>query len=271
MTDLKAKETAAETKLAEAEAERVKQDAWADRTIPVWESLVAKGIVNDDGEELWTAKDAEYQRQLTEARAAVLAGGDMKQEDVEKAVADIVKKAGGATREEVAALIASESKKITEEAFDAKYKKLENTFNSETIPFVTSFAASAAIVANRYERETGEKWTEDKQQEMYSLMNAKKEFNPFKVEEEMMKPFRDKKATDAEVEKRVQERLKTQRAEQGGDEDYIPQNKPKGALQQMLEESAGKKDEQVDTTGLIMAKAREAGHQLREEGKVGTS
>lgn len=272
-TDLRTKETAAEAKMAEAEAERVKQDAWADRTIPVWESLVAKGIVNDDGEELWTAKQADYDRQLAEARAAAVAGGDMKQEDVERIVADIVKNAGGATKVEVDALMATEMKKVAAAEFKTSWTEKENDFNTKTIPFVAGFSSASAVVAARYERETGERWTADKQKEMLEMMATKKNFDPFTVEDDLLKPHRDKKATDAEVERRVQEKMKAQRAEQGGSDDDIPQNKPKGALQQMLEESAtkttGNKDE--DFMSLISSKAREAGSQLRDQGKVGTS
>jgi len=75
----------------------------------------------------------------------------------------------------------------------------------------------------RYEKETGRSGLR-KQKEMYALMSAKKDFNPFKVEDDLLKPFRDKKATESEVEKRVKEELsKHRRAETGGEGDYIPQ------------------------------------------------
>lgn len=267
LNELTEKERAAEAKQAEAVAERERLDDWADKTIPVWETLVEKGIVDKDGNEVWTTKEADYKRQVEEARAAAI-GGDMKPEDLQKMVSDTVKAAGGATKEEVEALTLAAAKTAAATAFEDGWKSKETKFNEETIPFVAGFSASAGIVAMRYEKETGEKWTEDKQKEMYALMSAKKDFNPFKVEDDLLKPFRDKKATESEVEKRVKEELsKHRRAETGGEGDYIPQpDAPKGALAMMLERSA---DKGTDTNALIMEKAREAGGLLRQEGKVG--
>lgn len=191
----------------------------------------------------------------------------MKPEDVRAEVEKIVKEAGGATKQEIEALIADRSKAATVAAFDERYKTLESDFNSKTIPFVTSFSASAAIVAANYVRETGEKWTREKQEEMYNLMNSKKNFDPFAIEEEMLKPHREKKRVDEEIERRVQEKLQARRAEQGGYDDDIPQGKPLGALQRMLQESGSKESGVADSGGLVAQAARDAAAALRAEGK----
>lgn len=251
-------------KVQELEAENEKWDAWAKRNVPIWDGLVADGVVNQDGEVVWKTQKAELEQQLDEARKAAVAGADMKPEELDAKVREIVKAAGGVTREEYEALVASQSKKIAEETFTQQWTEREKAFNEKTIPFVAGFSSAAAIVANHFESETGEKWTAERQKEMYDLMTKEQNFDPFKIEEKLLAPFREKKATEAKIEEEVQKRLKNSRAETGGD-DFIPQSESsKGALRQMLERSAGA----GDFEGMIADQARKAGTELRTEGKA---
>jgi hypothetical protein len=259
MTEVQTKEAAAVARAAEL-------NDWADKTIPKWDALKAEGIIDDNDEPIWKTTKAQLERERDEARALAAAGGDMDPEQLKKTVAEIVKQAGGATEEEIKNLIAAESKKIAVAEFDAGWEKQKTEFNEKTIPFVAGFSASAGIVAMRYEKETGEKWTPEKQKEMYSLMQAKKNYDPYSVEDDLLAPSRAKKAEDARVEAAVQERLKSmprsQRAEQGGDEDYIPQaGEPVGALRAMMARTEEAKYG-GDLESLIKDKAREAGRQL---------
>lgn len=270
LNELTEKERAAEAKQAEATAERERLDAWADTTIPVWESLKEKGIVDNEGNEVWSTKEADYKRQVEEARAAAI-GGDVKPEDLQKLVSETVKAAGGATREEIEALTMAAAKKAAESSFEDGWKAKEKVINETTIPFINGFATGTAVMAMKYEKETGQPWTREIHEELHKQMSAEKNFDPYVMVDKMIKPHRDKKAAEDEIERRVQERIKTRRAETGGDDDYIPnEGSPKGAIKQMLERSA-KEEGQTDTNSLIAEMARKAGAELRQEGKVGTS
>jgi len=252
----------------EAQAEKAKYDEWADRTIPVWKKLAEQGIVDEEtGEELWTKQKSELEQQLEEAKKAALAGGDMDPKELDRRVTEIVKANGGVTKEEMAALIQSEAKKLASEVFTEQWQGKEKDFNEKTIPFVAGFSAGTAVVASQFEKETGEAWTKERQAQMFELMAAKKNFDPFAVKEELIAPFKAKKDQEAEIERRVQERLQaTKGLPESGDETFIPEaEKAKGALRQMLDRSA---EAEGDTMTLIMNKAREAGSQMRSEGKV---
>ena len=252
----------------EAAATRAAElEAWADRNVPIWDHLEEVGIIDKDtGEELWTKQKSALELQLEEAKKAAVAGGDMDPAELDKRVREIVQANGGVTKEEYKALIASEGKKLAEEVFTEQWKGKETKFNEETIPFVAGFSAATAVVANRFERETGEKWTADRQKDMYAVMAAEKNFDPFAVEEKLMAPFKAKKDEEARIEKRARELAATMRGMPGGgDEDFIPVvESQKGALRQMLERSAG---ESGDIESLIQGKAREAAAELRSEGK----
>jgi hypothetical protein len=252
----------------EAIAEKAKYDEWADRTIPVWKRLAEQGIVDEEtGEELWTKQKSELEQQLSEAKAAALAGGDMDPKELDRRVTEIVKANGGVTKEEMAALIQSEAKKLASEVFTEQWQGKEKDFNEKTIPFVAGFSAGTAVVASQFEKETGEAWTKERQAQMFELMAAKKNFDPFAVKEEMIAPFKAKKDQEAEIERRVQERVQATKGMPGsGDEPFIPEaEKAKGALRQMLDRSA---ETEGDTMTLIMNKAREAGAAMRSEGKA---
>lgn len=238
------------------------------RNVDTWEDLIERGVIDAEGVDLLTPKTTELQRQLEEAKAAALSGGDMKPEEVEKVVADIVKKAGGATKEEISALIAQESKKIADASFAENFKTQEEKFNRETIPFVSGFSAAVSVVAAHYEKETGEKFTEETHKQMIELMGQKKDFNPYHVEEELLRPFRDKKKTDEEVERRVTERLAEERqtrAESGGEDDlYVPSpGGQKGALRAMMERDSGNGGDFENT---IREQARKAAQELVQAG-----
>lgn len=258
MTEVQAKETAAVTRAAEL-------DDWADKTIPKWDALKSEGIIDDNDEPIWKTTKAQLEKERDEARAAAAAGGDMDPAELRKTVEEIVKAAGGATKEQTENLFNDLARKAAAKEFEEGWNKQKVEFNEKTIPFVAGFSASAGIVAMRYEKETGERWTAEKQKEMYALMQADKNYDPFAVEEKLLGPFKAKKAEDARVEAAVQERLKamprSQRAEQGGDDDYIPQaGEPVGALRAMMartETAAG-----GDFEGMIKEQAAKAGREL---------
>lgn len=259
------------TELQKKEAEVAARDEqlndWADKTLPKWETLKEKGIIGADDEPIWETRLSTLEKERDDARAAALAGGDMKPEELEKRVKDIVEAAGGATKAEVDALYKSEARKIAVEEFGNEWKKKETDFNTNTIPFINGFATATAVMATRYEKETGEPWTKEVHEQMHAKMNKDNEFDPYKVVDEMIKPFREKKKTDEDVEARVQARLaeerQSRRAETGGSDDYIPQpGEGKGALREMLDRSAKKEEGGGDFEALIRDKAREAAQQL---------
>jgi hypothetical protein len=265
-------ELAAEkTKYDEALAYNVKMEAWAEANVPRWEGLVEKGIVDEDGNELWTAKEAELQRQLSEARAQALGGEDMDPAKLKENVQAILKEVGQVTKQELDALIASETKKLTEATFEAKYAEKEVSFNEKTIPFVTGFSTSMALAAAKYERETGKEFTDDDTKAVFALMARDNNFDPRKMVEEYAKPAKEAKQRDAEFEAKVQAEVQKRTGGMnrglpgGGDEPFIPQPNQKGALQQMLERSSATEG---DVESAVTAAAVKASQELRAEGKA---
>ena len=63
-----------------------------------------------------------------------------------------------------------------------------------------------AVLANRYEQESGEKWTPEKQKELFELMNKEQNFDALKVEEKFFAPVRDRKKVAAEIEEKAKKR-----------------------------------------------------------------
>jgi hypothetical protein len=258
-TELQAKQK----RLSELEEYEQKQRPWAETVYKRLESLQEAGIVDAEGNELWTSKKSELEKELEAARKQALAGDDMKPEEIDARVREIVKQAGGGlTREEITSLYTNETRKMVDEGF----KEREAKFNTETIPFVAGFASAAAVVSARYERETGEKWTAEKQKEMYDLMGAEKNFDPFAIEDKLMAPFKKKKETEDLIQAEVTKRLAKLMPE-GGGERFIPQGgdgMPLGALQKALDRSA---DGATDFESLIKSQAVKGGEALRSEGK----
>lgn len=245
-------------------------EEWGERVVPIWEKAVEEGAFDEEGKPLWKEQLSKKDQELAEARATALAGDDMKPEELDKRVKDIIKAAGGVTSEEEKALRAQESRKIAQEEFSTGWKSKETEFNEKTIPFVNGFATATAVMALKYEKESGESWSREKQIELHKAMEKEQNFDPYVMVDKMIATHRDKKKMDDEVEKRAQDRLKVLRAESGGNDDYIPQGgpKPKGSLQQMLDRSAEKDGDFMAT---IDRQAKLAGSELREEGKVGVA
>lgn len=243
-------------------AEQMKE--WSDVNVPRYNALVEKGIVSDTGEELWSAQKAELERQLAEARAQAV-GGDMDPAELDKRVREIVKANGGLTPEEMKAVVTSEAKKLAEETFEAKYAAKETDFNEKTIPFVAGFSSGVAVAAAKYERETGKTWTAETAKDFFSLMSTEKNFDPYAVSEKFLAPHKAAKDSEAEIERKAQERADEIIKQRGGmpgagDEQIIPGQK--GNLQQMLDRSAAD-----DFESVIAAKAVEAAKSLHAEGK----
>lgn len=266
LNEFKAKETEFEA----AQADKERWEAWAERNVPIWDSLAEKGIVDKDtGEELWTKTKTDLETQLEEARKAAVAGADMDPAELDKRVREITKEAGVLSRTELDAVIQAEAKKLATETFDEQWKAKESDFNTKTIPFVAGFSGSYALAAMQYQQETGEKWTAEKRDEFYKLMATENNFDPEKVLDKFMTPFRDKKLRQEEIQTEAKKLAATMSGMPGsgsGDQNYIPPSEAqKGAMRQMLERSA---EGDGDFESLIMNKAREAGAALRAEGKT---
>ncbi len=262
--ELKAKEAGYE----EAVAYKARMEPWAEAAYERLHAAEEAGVMDAEGKVLWTDKEAEYKRQLEEAKAL---GGevDPKQLDdlVTAKVKEIAKNAGGLTREEAAALYASESKKLVEDGF----KERETKFNSETIPFVAGFSAANGVVAMRYERESGEKWTPEKQKEFFELMSKEGKFDPYALEDKLLEPVKAKKKQEADIEAEVQRRLAERGLPGGGSERTIPQQfggDARGLLQKALDESAGSSDKgPVDVRDSVAAAVVEGAKELQAAGK----
>lgn len=263
MNEFKSKETEFERTKSRAE----ELEAWADRNVPIWEGLAEKGIIDKEtGEELWTSQKSALELQLEEAKKAALAGADMDPKELDRRVTEIVKQNGGVSKEELTALVQSEAKKLADETFKEQWQVKEKDFNEKTVPFLAGFSSATAVVASRFEKETGEKWTSERQKEMFETMSREKNFDPFAIEDKILAPFKAKKEEEGRIEARARELAKSMRGMPGaGDEDFIPQaEQTKGALRQMLERSAGGNE---DFEALIKGKAMEAAAQLHTEGK----
>jgi len=247
----------------------LKMKAWADEKVPIWESLVKKGVVSEDGDNLWLTEKDRLAKELDEAKKAAVAGADMDPAELTKRVEEIVKANGGVTQAEYKALVASEAARIAEEKVNAKYAEFETKFNTSTIPFTAAIAANNGLAALDYERVTGKEWTDDTQKELYALMTKENNMNPRAVMRIMLEPVRKEKETADLIEKEVQKRLAEERRLRGvsGDEPYIPipgVNQPKGSLQAMLDASV---EPSGDAESAIMAAGRRAAAELRTEGK----
>jgi hypothetical protein len=256
----------------EAVAYKAKMEPWSQEAYDRIHALEEAGVLDPEGKVLWTDQKAELERQIEEAKAL---GGDMDPKQLEALVTakvqEIAKNAGGLTREEAAALYASETKKVVEAGFVEREEK----FNKETIPFVAGFSAGVAVLASRYEQESGEKWSTEKQQELFKLMNVEQNFDALKIEDKFMSPIRSKK----EEEKRIEERAEKIAREKygvgsmpgGGNERYIPQppgGDARGLLQKALEQSAGTGDKgPVDVRDLVREGVVEGAKELVESGK----
>lgn len=264
-------EISARQKTFDENAAQMKQwQEWSDKTVPIWDHLVEVGVVDKETfEETWSKKQQEYETKLKEAESRAIAGADMKPEEIDAHVKKIIADSGGfATKADYDALVKNEAKKIAEEVFNSEFSKQETKFNENTVPMVVGMSGANAILAMHYEAETGEKWNTEKQKELFAQMVRNRNYDPFANEEEFLKPHRDKKARAKEIEDEVAKRVaaeRSQRAETGGREDYIPQvGDQKGALKQMLERSAGSDDFQA----IIAEQAKKAGGELRTEGKA---
>ena len=243
---------------------------WADEKVPIWESLVELGVIDEESNPVWPGEKAELQKQLEEAKKAALTGGEMNAEELDKRVKEIVAQSGlSLNAEQYRNLYASEGKKLVEETVKAKYKEFQTEFNEKTIPFTTGFATSMAIMANKYEKETGKEFTDEDQKAVFDLMSKEKDFNPRTAVAKYMEPtIRDKK-TAADIERLAEERAAKIIAERGGlpgggSEGSYPTGEARGSLQKMLEQSAAAEG---DIESLAMAAGRTAAAELRSAGK----
>ena len=102
----------------EAVSYKAKMEPWAGKVYSALGGAAEKGWFDlETGEEHFTDKYTELEKQLEAAKL----GGDMDPKQLEEVVTakvkEIAKQAGGLTREEAAALYASESKKLVDEGF----------------------------------------------------------------------------------------------------------------------------------------------------------
>ncbi len=245
--ELAARKAEADTAIANSQ----RWEAWADEKQPLWEKLKEKGAVDDDGNLLWPAEKERLEADLKLAREQAVAGADMNPEELTRRVTEIVKANGGVTQAELNALWASEGRKLAEEVVDAKYKGFETNFNEKTIPFVAGFSTAMAVQATRYEKETGKEFTAEVQKEYFDLMAKEQKFDPYVIGEMILKPIKEKKTSEAEIERLAQERADKIIAQRGGlpgsgDEPYIEQGGG-GSLQKMLALSKEQSATDVET------------------------
>ena len=261
---------AQEKEYSEALDYNQKMKAWADETVPRYNSLIDKGIISEDGEELWSTQKTDLEKQLEEAKKAAV-GGEMDPAELDKRVRDIVKESGlSLSAEQYRNLYASEGKKLVEESLNERFAKAEKDFNEKTIPFTTGFATSMAIAAGKYEKETGKEFTDEDQKAVFALMAKEQDFNPRSAMTKYMEPVVREKKTAAEIERLAEERAQKIIAERGGmpgggSEGSFPTGEARGSLQRMLEESA--KAGEGDVESLAMAAGRTAAAELRSAGK----
>ena len=250
-----------ETDLQEAVDYKIRMEPWAEDAYARLHRLEEAGVLDGEGNELWTAQKEKLESDIKAAREAGLGGADMKPEEIDARVKAIVKDAGVLTKDEITALYRSEATKIVDDGFKAR----EAEFNAKTIPFVAGFGAGVAVVATRYERESGQPFDAAKQAELFKIMNDKQVFDPYAVQEDFLAPIKAKKAEEDRIEAEVQRRLGERGMPGGGGEEYIPQpGQGKGALQAALDrstESAG------DFEAMIKGKAVAAAKALQSEGK----
>ena len=259
-----------EKEYTEALDYNAKMKVWADEKVPIWESLVAAGAIDEESKPLWPEEKAKLAKELEDAKAAALAGGEMDAAELDKRVKEIVAQSGlSLNAEQYRNLYASEGKKLVEETINAKYTEFEKNFNEKTIPFTTGFATSMAIMANKYEKETGKEFTDEDQKAVFDLMSKEQDFNPRTAVAKYMDPTVREKKTAAEVERLAEEKAAKIIAERGGlpgggSEGSYPTGEARGSLQKMLEESAAGEG---DVESLAMAAGRKAAAELRSAGK----
>jgi len=240
--------------------------AWADNNVPIYESLVENGTIDPEGKPLWKSKVSDLEQQLEEARKQMVAGGtDMTPEEFDKHIRKTVKDLGvGVTTEEIKALIASEASRLSSETVDKKYETWKNDFNSNTLPTTIGLSAQNSLMAIKYERETGEEFTDEKQREFFAFMTKEQDFNPRSAMTKFLQPTIEKKNMEAEVERRVNEKVKTLRSMPGaGGEEWLPSDgkQPVGTIRKMLEV-----DSVSDDIGAQLNDAvRKASQELRQE------
>ena len=259
-----------EKEYTEALAYNQKMKVWADEKVPIWESLVEQGVIDEESKPLWPEEKASLAAELEAAKKAAV-GGEMDPAELDKRVKEIVVASGlSLNAEQYRNLYASEGKKLVEETINAKYTEFEKNFNEKTIPFTTGFATSMAIMANKFEKETGKEFTDEDQKAVFDLMSKEKDFNPRTAVEKYMEPTVREKKTAADIERLAEERANKIIAERGGlpgggSEGHFPTGEARGSLQKMLEQSA--KEGEGDVESLTMAAARTAAAELRSVGK----
>ena len=258
----------------EAVSYKAKMEPWAGKVYSTLEGAAEKGWFDlETGEEHFTDKYTELEKQLEAAKL----GGDMDPKQLEEVVTakvkEIAKQAGGLTREEAAALYASESKKLVDEGFKAR----EQDFNTKTIPFIWGGGVQVSILAKHYEDESGKKWTTAETERLFGMMNTDLKFDALALEEKFLEPVRNEKKVAAEIEEKAKKRADEIAKERGygmpgdGTERFIPQppgGDARGLLQKALDESAGGDKGPVDINDLVRAGVVEGAKELVEAGKV---
>jgi hypothetical protein len=258
-----------EKEYSEALEYNARMKAWADEKVPIWETLVEEGVIDEESKPLWPGQKAELEKQLEEARKAAV-GGDMDPAELDKRVKAIVADSGmSLNAEQYRNLYASEGKKLVEETVNAKYKEFETDFNSNRVPFLGGFAASTALAAMRYEKETGKTFDVEARNNLFNTMTKEQSFDAMVVMEKILEPIAREKKTAADIERLAEERAQKIIAERGGmpgggSEGQFPTGGARGSLQKMLEESAASEG---DVESLTMAAARTASAELRAAGK----
>lgn len=249
----------------------VRMKAWADEKLPLWEQAQAAGVIDEDGRPAWRDKQAGYEKEIADLKAQSV-GGDVDPVELQKRVTAIVKEAGALTREEIQAVANAEARKMTEEVVNSRFATMERDFNTKTIPYLGGFAAQLSTSAHKYERETGKEWDEEAENEFAKFMNKEEDYKPRSAMEKFLKPIREKKVAEADLEKRAEARAQEIIRQRGGmpgsgGEPYIPQDDnatSMGSLKMMLKQS---ESEPMDVESMAAIAAQAAAKELRAEGK----
>ena len=260
-----------QNELREAVAYKERMEPWAQQAYERIHQAEEAGLFDENGNVVWDQKVKDYERQIEEARKAALAGGDMKPEEIDARVREIIKANGGSvSADEYKALIAEESRKVAQAVFGEEWKNKEADFNTKTIPFVAGFSTSMAVIASRYERETGEKWTAETQAKAYELMSKENNFDPFKMEETLLAPYREKKSREQEIQAGIAKGIQEQRERMGETNSFRsgPPSTGMGALQRAMSAppASGSQSADLDLQDLVLAGVVESAKQL-DEGK----
>ena len=191
--------------------------------------------------------------------------------ELDKRVKEIVAQSGlSLNAEQYRNLYASEGKKLVEETINAKYTEFEKNFNEKTIPFTTGFATSMAIMAGKYEKETGKEFTDEDQKAVFDLMSRRSRTSiPGRLWRSTWNRPSAKRRRKRKLSGWLQERADKIIAERGGlpgggSEGFIPDGPKQG---QSAKDVGRERSSEGDVESLAMAAGTKGGSRIATDGK----